>query len=311
MSADITVSFVKQYGANIFHLSQQKGSRLRNAVRVESVVGDSRFFDRIGKAESQTRSSRHSDTPQFDTPHTRRMVTLVTKECGDLVDDPDKVRSLNDPTNDYSVAFQWRLGRDMDLAIIQAASGNAYGGVAGASAVVLPTTQKMVSLSAGAGAALNVQALRRAAKILDSNDVDEMEPRFCAFNAYQKESLLSATEVASSDYNSIKALVMGQIDTYMGFKFLRSEQLEDRSGALLFSATTGMYDAGGAVDADGYDQVLVWAKSGLLLGLGTEIKAEIAKDPGKSFSTRIYAAMNIGATRMEEEKVVQVLCKDT
>jgi hypothetical protein len=311
MSADITVSFVKQYGANIFHLSQQKGSRLRNCVRTETVVGDSRFFDRVGKAESQTRSSRHSDTPQFDTPHTRRMVTLVTKECGDLVDDPDKVRTLNDPTNDYSQAFQWRLGRDMDVAIINAATGSAYGGVGGATAVVLPTTQKLASVSATVGAALNVQALRRAAKVLDSNDVDEQEPRYCAFNAYQKEALLSATEVTSSDFNSIKALVMGQIDTFMGFKFMRSEQLNDRSGALTFDSATGAYDAGGAVDANGYDQVICWAKSGLLLGLGSDITAKIAEDPGKSFSTRIYAAMNIGATRMEEEKVVEVLCKDT
>lgn len=310
MSADITVSFVKQYGANIFHLSQQKGSRLRNAVRTETVVGDSRFFDRIGKAASQTRSSRHGDTPQLDTPHTRRMVTLITKECGDLVDDADKVRTLNDPTNDYSVAFQWRLGRDMDVEIINAASGSAYGGVSGGSGIVLPSTQKVASVASGAGASLNVQALRRAAKVLDSNDVDEMEPRFCAFNAYQKESLLSATEVASSDFNSIKALVMGQIDTYMGFKFLRSEQLNDRSGTLSFDQSSGVVGSGSG-DADGYDQVLVWAKSGLLLGIGSDIKAEIAKDPGKSFSTRIYAAMNMGATRMEEEKVVEILCKDT
>jgi hypothetical protein len=310
MSTEITVQFVKQYGANVFHLSQQKGSRLRSAVRVESVKGDSRFFDRIGKAVAQTRTSRHSDTPQMDTPHTRRMVTLVTKEYGDMVDDADKIRSLNDPTNDYSVAAQWALGRAMDDLIIDSASGSAYGGVNGTTAVALPTTQKIAAVASSALSSLNVAALRKASKILDSNDVDESEPRFCAFNALQKEALLGQTEVSSSDYNTVKALVMGQVDTFVGFKFIRTEQLDDQSGQLLFDATSGEYNAAGAVDGNGADKVLVWAKSGLLLGIGSDIKAEIAPDPSKSFSTRIYAAMNMGSTRMEEEKVVEVLCAD-
>lgn len=310
MSQQITTAFVKQYGANVFHLSQQKGSRLRNAVRVETVVGDSRFFDRIGKAAAQVRTSRHADTPQMDTPHTRRMVTLQDYEYADLVDQADKIKTLNDPINDYSMAAQWALGRSMDAVLIAAALGSAYGGVAGATAVVLPSTQKVASVASAAGAALNVQALRRTQKILDANDVDESEPRFFAFNAYQKESLLSATEVTSSDFNTIKALVMGQIDTFLGFKFIRSEQLTDRSGALNFDTSAGTVGSGGG-DADGYDQCIAWAKNGLLLALGADIKAEIGPRADKSYSTQVYASMSIGGTRMEEEKVVEVLCKDT
>jgi Phage capsid protein len=310
MSTEITTSFVKQYGANVFHLSQQKGSKLRNSVRVESVTGDSRFFDRIGKAVAAVRSSRHADTPQMDTPHSRRMVTLSEYEYADLVDQADKIKTLNDPTNEYSMAAQWALGRSMDDVIIDAASGNAYGGVGGATSVVLPTTQKLASVASAAGASLNVQALRRAAKILDGNDVDESEQRFFAFNAYQKEALLSATEVTSADFNSVKALVMGQIDTFMGFKFIRTELLNDRSGALSFDTSAGTVGSGGG-DANGYDQCLAWAKSGLLLAIGQDIKAEIAPRADKSFSTQVYASMSLGATRMEEEKVVEVLCKDS
>lgn len=310
MSSEITTSFVKQFGANVFHLSQQKGSKLRNSVRVESVVGDARFFDRIGKAVAAQRVSRHADTPQMDTPHSRRMITLVTYEYADLVDKADKIRTLNDPTNEYSMAAQWALGRAMDEVLIAAASGSAYGGVAGATAVVLPSTQKLASVASGAGAPLNVQALRRTAKIMDANDIDESEARFFAFNAYQKEALLSATEVTSADYNSVKALVMGQIDTFMGFKFLRTELLVEQTSALSFDVTAGTVGAGGG-DSNGYDKCLAWAKSGLLLGLGADINAKIAERTDKSFSTQIYASMDIGGTRMEEEKVVEVHCKDT
>ncbi len=310
MSQQITTSFVKQYGANVFHLSQQKGSRFRPNVRVETVVGDSRFFDRIGKATAQVRTSRHADTPQMDTPHTRRMVSMADYEYADLVDAADKIKTLNDPTNDYSMAAQWALGRSMDQVMIAAALGSAYGGVSGATPVVLPNSQKLTSVASTAGAALNVQALRRAQKILDGNDVDESEPRFFAFNAYQKEALLSATEVTSSDFNTVKALVMGQIDTFLGFKFLRSENLTDRATTLSFDTTSGAVNTGGG-DANGYDQCIAWAKSGLLLALGQDIKAEIGPRADKSYSTQVYASMSIGGTRMEEEKVVEVLCKDT
>lgn len=312
MSTEVTTAFVKQFGSLVFHLSQQQGSVLRPAVRVESVKGDSRYFDRIGKATAVIRTSRHGDTPQFDTPHSRRMVTLADYHYGDMVDDQDKVRMLIDPTSEYVIAAMWALGRSMDDVIISAASGNAAGGSTGTSSVALPSSQKLVAAdSAGtAGAGLNVTALRRAAKILDGNDVAPSIPRYFAFNAYQKEKLLGETEVTSADFNTVRALVMGDIDTFMGFKFLRTERLVDQSGSLAVNFTTGAVGSGGG-DADGYDKCLAWAKDGLLLGLGEDIKAEIGKDPGKQFNTRVYCKMSIGAVRMEEEKVVEVLCLDT
>ena len=72
MSVEIPVSFVQQYRSNLLILAQQKGSRLRNTVRVESVTGTSAFFDRLGSTSAQLRTTRHGDTPLIDTPHSRR-----------------------------------------------------------------------------------------------------------------------------------------------------------------------------------------------------------------------------------------------
>ena len=91
MSSQITTSFVEQYSDNVSLLAQQTGSKLRNAVDVESIRGKSAFFDQIGVTAAQIRTTRHSDTPQIDTPHSRRKVSLDTYEWGDLVDDADKV----------------------------------------------------------------------------------------------------------------------------------------------------------------------------------------------------------------------------
>ena len=83
MSSQVTTAFVQQYSSNVQLLTQQKGSLFRNAVRVESQVGKNAFYDQVGSATAQKRLSRHADTPQIDTPHARRRVSLVDYEYAD------------------------------------------------------------------------------------------------------------------------------------------------------------------------------------------------------------------------------------
>ena len=93
MSVQITTAFVEQYKSNVFHLAQQKGSRLRDAVRTETVTGKAHFFERIGATSAQKRTSRHGDTPRMDTPHSRRKVSLDDYDWADLIDQEDKFNS--------------------------------------------------------------------------------------------------------------------------------------------------------------------------------------------------------------------------
>jgi hypothetical protein len=148
MSVQITTAFVEQYKSNVFHLAQQRGSRLRDAVRSETVTGKSHFFERIGDTAALKRTSRHSDTPRVDTPHSRRKVTMDDYDWADLVDQEDKVRMLISPQSEYAQAGAWAMGRAMDDAIIAAATGTAYGGVSGGTSVSLPSGQKVVHGSA-------------------------------------------------------------------------------------------------------------------------------------------------------------------
>ncbi len=86
MSNQITTAFVQQYSSNVQMLSQQMGSYLRSAVDVETIVGKNAFFDQVGKTTAVLRTSRHADTPQIDTPHSRRRVSLADYEWADLID---------------------------------------------------------------------------------------------------------------------------------------------------------------------------------------------------------------------------------
>ena len=99
--------------------------------------------------------------------------------------------------------------------------------------------------------------------------------------------LLNNTTVTSSDFNTIKALVQGEIDSFMGFKFHVSNRLVDNGAA--------------------NTQCIAFAEDGILLGVGKDVTARIDERSDKSYATQVYYCQTIGATRMEEAKVVSVL----
>jgi hypothetical protein len=309
MSAQVTTAFVQQYRAEVMHLSQQQGSRLQNAVRNETQKSDSQFFDRIGSVTAQLKVSRHSDTPQIDTPHSRRRVTLSDYEWADLIDKEDLRRMLMDPAGDYAMAAAWALGRSKDDVIIAAFDGNAYGGVAGATTVTHPNTSKYACNDASAVSRLNVLSLRGIKYLLDSNDVDPSIKRYGAINAYALQGLLSETAVTSSDFNTVKALVQGEVNSFMGFEFIHSERLLVQSAALSGSGTTGAVGSGTSLVNS--RRLPFWAKDGVLLSTAADINARIDERSDKSYSTQVYVSMGIGATRMEEVKVVMGIGKES
>ena len=212
MSTQITTAFVEQYSSNIQMLSQQKGSLLRDKVRVESVTGKNAFFDQVGSVTASVRSTRHADTPQSDTPHSRRRVSLVDYEFADLIDDLDKVRMLVDPTSTYALAAAYAMGRAMDDAIITAATGSADTGVAGGTAVALPSSQ-IIAETGTTG--MTIAKLREAKEIIDLADVDPSLPRHIIVSPKQITELLGTTEVTSSDFNTVKALGQGDINSFL------------------------------------------------------------------------------------------------
>jgi len=282
MSTEITKAFVEQYSSNIQMLSQQKGSLLRDKVRLESVTGKNAFFDQIGSVTATVRSTRHSDTPQADTPHSRRRVSLVDYEFADLVDDLDKVRMLVDPTSSYAQAAAYAMGRAMDDAIITAATGSSDTGVAGGTAVALPAGQ----IIAEAGTTgMTIAKLREAKEIIDLADVDPSLPRHIIVSPKQISDLLGTTEVTSSDFNSVKALAQGDVNSFLGFNFVVSNRL---------AVASQIRDC------------IAFVGDGIALAVGKDSTARIDERSDKGYATQVYYSAAFGATRMEEEKVVKI-----
>ena len=282
MSSQITTAFVQQYSANIQMLSQQMGSLLRDKVRLESVVGKNAFFDQVGKVTAQLKQSRHSDTPQIDTPHSRRRVSLADYEFADLIDQQDKVRLLIDPTSSYAQAAAMAMGRAMDDVIITAALGTSFTGETGSTSTSLPAAQKIAEAGTDG---LTIAKLRTAKEKFDLASVDPSIQRYMIVSPRQITDLLGTTSVTSSDFNTVKALVQGEVDSFMGFKFITSNRLSIESSKR---------------------KCIAFASDGIALGVGKDVSARIDERADKSYATQVYYCMSIGATRMEEEKVVEV-----
>jgi hypothetical protein len=286
MSTQITTAFVNQFSANVQMLSQQMGSLLRNAVDTESVNGEKAFFDQVGQAAAVLRTSRHADTPLVETPHTRRMVTMSDYEYADLIDDSDKVRLLVDPTSTYSRAAAAAMGRAMDDVIITAALGTSQTGKDGSTSTALPAGQKIAHGSAG----LTIAKLVSAKELLDAASVDPSIPRHIIVSPKQISDLLNNTTVTSADFNTVKALAQGEINSFVGFNFIVSNRLN--------------------TDSNSDRQVIAFAQDGMKLAVGKEPAARIDERADKSYSTQVYYCQTIGATRMEEEKVVEIACNE-
>lgn len=287
MSTQITTAFVQQFSSNVQLLSQQMGSRLRGMVSEEAVVGEKAFFDQVGAAAAVKRTTRHGDTPLVETPHSRRMVTMDSYEWADLIDDADKVRMLIDPTSAYARTAAAAIGRAMDDAIIAAALGTAKTGKSGTTS----TSFLSSNVIAGGSVDMTIEKLIKAKSLLDQSDVDPSIPRYICVSPRQIEALLNTTAVTSSDFNTVKALVQGDIDTFMGFRFIVSNRLALDSGTNVRSC-------------------FAWAEDGIKLAVGKDVMARIEERADKSYATQVYYCATFGATRMEEEKVVKIDCDE-
>ncbi len=285
MSSSVSVAFVEEFEALVHQLGQQAMSRLRNCVRNRSGTADAFNFERLAAADMAAKAGRHVATPILNVAHSRRQAPQETWSWGEATDNDDDVRTLINPTNEYTRSAAAALGRRYDTTLCAAMNAAASDGAGGSTP--LPASQQIGT----AGQPLTVDLLRSAKRLLDEAEVGNMQggPRYCAVTAAGLEDLLAETEVTSSDYNAVKALVQGEMNTFLGFEFKRLE-LTDPAGAAAADNTFAW----------------CWEHNSMGLAIADERFTRIAEDPGLSFSTRIYSECTIGAVRVEDEGVVRI-----
>ena len=256
-----------------------------------TISGTGKTVERLGAAEAYDLVSRHADTRYVEVPHSRRWLDLSDKAWAELVDEMDKIKMLADPTSPYAALGVAALNRAKDDVIMAAARGTAR---TGTSTIALPAAQKIAVGAAG----LTLAKLLTAKEILDAAEVDpQLEAdgqagikRVMVVTTKQLTNLYGTTEIKSIDYNSVKALAEGQIDTFLGFKFVRTER----------------------VPKVGTDRMcLAWAAGCVAYGVGMDTVTSIDPLPGKNHSVQVYARESIGACRVEDAGVVEIACLES
>jgi len=280
------------YSSIILPLARQEHSKLydRVFVKTEGIEGKCFYQDQIGDWKMTKKTSVNADTPENDPNLGRTRIDIATFNDARLMDRSLKLQSLSDPMSMSSICVQSAVGVTIDQVIYDALGGVAYRGETGATAVSFPDAQKIAADfgSTGTNSGLTVGKLRRAMKMLDAKNVPS-ENRTFVGSATEKEQLLGTTQATSADFNNVRALCNGEIDTFLGFKFV--------------------WLGDGIVKvASNIAECFAFHKTGVCFGMLEELFLRIDERKDKSYSKQIYYEISCGAGRLEEAKVVKVLC---
>lgn len=294
MSINIPAHYAQQFSTNIELLLQQKGSKLRNMVMTGSHVGEQASpVDQFGAVEAQEVTTRFGDMPRIDAPADRRWVYPSDYDLPQLIDTKDKLRLITDPTSSYVRNAVYGMGRKMDDVVIDSFFGTAKTGKQGATSTTFPAAQVVaVNEGAASNTGLTVAKLLATREILMGNEVDMDEDPICAvITAKQNSDLLKEVQITSQDFNSKPVMVDGKIQYFLGIQFIHCERLD--------------------ADSNSYRRVPIFAKSGMYLGLWQDIMTDVSQRKDlQSIPWQVYAKGTFGATRLEEEKVVEVKCAE-
>jgi hypothetical protein len=312
-STSISTSFVKQYDSTLHMLLELKGNMFTGKCIEESINGEEKYYDQLGSIYASEVTQQFADSPESDITHARRRVVATPYDVGIGLDKFDKVQELINPESGYVQRQVSALQRKSAIEFMNGALGTASTGKAGATPVVLPSGQYIAVGTGPSGAAastgMNLEKLQATLQLFEENNLmldDPMNKLYFAWGPQQKKELLETTQVTSSDYNTVKTLVNGQINSFYGFEFVTSNMIPYITSGTV-DLTWGATDTP-AVDANGVRACFAWAKSGVVQVTNPNLSTDVSQRKDKSNNWYSYSCLRTGAVRMEEEKVVIVPC---
>ena len=185
----------------------QDSQKLRGSVYTKTAKNANEIkFRNMGKGLATEAIAPSADVTPMNVEHTLVPCPLTNWRAAEYTDIFDNADVNFSEVNELSQVIAKALGRRSDQLILDALGS---------------TTTPTVGLT---GSALTIDTMLAAKRVLDANGVPS-EDRCFVIESKGMEDLLKTTEVTSSDYNTIKALVQGDVNTFIGFKII---QIADR-----------------------------------------------------------------------------------
>lgn len=288
-----STAFVTQFKDSITLLVQQRDSRLEGCVMTDyNWTGEKKHFEQYASDEMVEILTRYADTP-IQLPDHRRRVVFPRYFVSNTLEDPaDALQMLVDPKSTYMMAKKAAANRKKDDIIISAMGGTAYTGKDGTTSQAFDTNNQIAVTYGGGGSntGMTKAKILRAKKLLDAAEV-EKEERYASHTAAQMEDLLNTTEVASSDYNVVKALVQGEIQTWVGFQWKHTERL--------------------LTNGSSHRLCYFWQKMALIMAVQKDSEGRVSERVDKNYAWQVYLRLVLGSTRLEESRIVEVACAES
>ncbi len=273
MAVGISNAFVQMFDAEVKQ-AYQSARALAGVTRERTnVEGNQVKFPKIGKGTATVR------VPQSDVTPLNVTYSQVTASMSDYI-----AAEYSDIFNQQKVNFDERrelvqvvgaaIGRRMDQLVIDALN-----------AASAPST--VGTDIGGTGTNMNLAKLLAAKKAMDANNVPS-EGRCMIIHANGLSSLLDETELTSSDFASVKALVQGDIDTFLGFKFITLGD-RDEGGLPLPSTRTSF----------------AFHRDAIGMGIGMNQRSEINYIAEKT-SFLVSSMFSAGAVAIDDEGIVKI-----
>lgn len=283
MAQSITNAFVTLFDAEVKQAYQAE-SVLLGAVRLrQGVQGNTYKFPKLGKGSATARIPQTDVTP-LNVTYSQVTATMEDYNAAEYSDIFHQAKVNFDERSELVQVVSKAIGRRMDQLIIDALDAEAS-----------PSTVANTVVTSGSATAsnLNVGKLIAAKKALDANNVP-FDDRHIVIHANNLAGLLGDERAVSGDFASIKALVSGEINTFLGFNF---HVIGDR-------------DEGGlAIDGSNDRKVFAFHRSALGMAVNMAQKTEINYIPEKT-SFLVNSMFSAGAISIDGEGIVEITCRE-
>jgi len=280
MAIGLSNAFVTLFDAEVKQAYQAKAELVGAVRQRRGVEGSTAKFPKVGKGVATLRVPQTDVTP-LNVDFSQVTATMQDWNAAEYSDIFMQQKVNFDERQELVQVVANAIGRRQDQLIIDALEGSG-------------TSLTVANDIGGTDTNLNVAKLREAKKLLDKGNVPPQD-RHVVLHANNLAALLGETEVTSTDFNTVKALVSGEINTYLGFTF---HVLGDRT------------EGGLTVDGSDDRTVLAFHKDALGYAEGMGPKTEINYVPEKT-SFLVNAMFSAGAVAIDAEGIVNLTCRES
>jgi len=278
MAISLSNAFVTLFDAEVKQAYQAKAVLVPAVRQRRGVEGSTVKFPKVGKGVATARVAQSDVTP-MNVGFSTVTCTLGDWNAAEYSDIFSQAKVNFDERNELVQVVANAIGRRQDQMILDALA---------ASSTSLSVTED----EGGTDTGLNVAKLRAAKKLLDKNNVP-MDNRHIVIHANSLASLLSETAVTSSDFNTVRALVSGELNTFLGFNF---HTIGDRS-------------EGGLPIASSERKLWAFHRDAIGYAEGIAPRTEINYIPEKT-SWLVNAVFSAGAIAIDAEGIVEIQTTD-